>query len=195
MLQRQKDFLFLFLALIGFFTNGCQEVEREKGELIGKGDLEFKVNELDRKTIYDGRRIQLIGYISPKWRQQGNEIALFLSETPDGEDYKKQLAIIKVFEGAFPNRVVLGKTGNVEKVNSRVVKGSDLERVEFDPEKMLIYDNAGTAHKISEKIAVSGTVKYGKKVETGEFAQYESSPGILNYTWSFTDIRIDPATN
>ena len=88
MAQLQKIYLFLFLGLICFFISGCKEVELEKGELIGAGNLEFKVNELDRKTIYDGKRIQLIGYISPMWRQQGGDVILFLSEIPNSEDYK-----------------------------------------------------------------------------------------------------------
>lgn len=192
MARHRKFNSFIFLALICFFIGGCRQVEFEKGEFVGKGDLEFKINELDRKTIFDGRRIQLVGYISPMWRQQGSEIALFLSDIPNSEDSKKQLTFIKVLEGAFPNRVVLGKTGKTEKVGSNMVKGSQMERVEFDSANMLKYDNAGLPHKISEKIAVSGTIKYARKVSTNEIPQYESSPGILSYPWSFNDIRIDP---
>lgn len=194
MKQHQKFSLFLF-ALTCFLVAGCQTVEYEKGELVGKGDLEFKINELDAKAIYDGKRIQLVGYVSPMWRQQGSHIFLFLSDEPNSEDHKKQITFIKVLEGAFPNRVVLGKTGNAEKVGANVVKGSRLERVEFDPENMLVYDNGGTPHKIGEKIAVSGTVKYGRRLDTNELIRYEFPPGVMRYTWSFEDIRIDPAGN
>ena len=192
MTQYRKFSSFTFLLFIGFFINGCQQVEFEKGELVGTGDLEFKIKELDRKTIYDGRRIQLVGYISPMWRQQGNEVILFLSDVPNSEDYKKHLKPIKVLKGKFPNRVDLGETGNVEKVGGNVVKGSKMERVEFDPENMLIYDNAGQSHKISEKIAVSGIVKYQTKIDSNEIYQYEDSSGVTSYGWQFTDIRIDP---
>ena len=62
-------------------------------------------------------------------------------------------------------------------------------------EKMIIYDNNKIPHKISEKIAVSGTVKYSRNVGTNEIVGYESSPGVMLYGWSFVDIRIDPVNN
>ena len=193
MAQHQKIYLFLVLGLLCFFISGCKEVDFEKGELVGAGNLEFKINELDRKTIYDGKRIQLVGYISPMWRQQGSDVSLFLSEMPNSEDHKKQIIYFKVREGAFPNRVRLGETGKTEKISTNMVNDDHpMERVEFDPEKMLIYDNNGIPHKIDEKIAVSGTVKYSRNVNTNEIIAYESSPGVMSYGWSFIDIRIDP---
>ena len=184
MAQRQKTCLFLFLGLICFFVGGCKEVKFEKGELIGAGNLEFKVNELDRKTIYDGKRVQLVGYISPMWRQQGSDVILFLSEIPNSEDHKKQIINFRVREGAFPNRVQLGETGKTEKIVSNMVKDDNpIERVEFDPEKMVIYDDNKIPHKISEKNRRVRDCQIFKKCRHGQ------NRPIRVFTWR-DDLRL-----
>ena len=175
-----------------FCGANCQPINFEKGELHNAGGRYFKIEELDRKTIHDGKRIQLVGYFSDRWSQRGQEVTLILED--ERNNYDSMIFGIKLNEGQRKNEIFLGKTGASEAVGSNQVRGSQMQRDEFIVENMRVYDNDGNPHSINQKFAVSGTVEYHRN-SSGSYSTYQDTVRIATYSWLFKDIRIDVAEN
>ena len=148
----------------------------------------FITQELNRKSDFEGKRIQLIGYFDNHWTQRGREVSLILQQ--ERGNYDSMIYAIKLNEGQRNNEISLGKTGESETVGSNQVRGSRMRREEFVAENMRIYDNEGQPHEITNKFGVSATIEYMKDF-WGKPKAFTDGFGNPHYAFELKDVRID----
>jgi len=76
-----KNIKWILLILVAVvFAVACQPVNLDKGEPLKESSYSFITQELNRKSDFEGKRIQLIGYFDNHWTQRGKEVSLILQQ-------------------------------------------------------------------------------------------------------------------
>ncbi len=172
------------LAAFSAVTTACGG-SGEGERLKGTAPDQIK-NAIQYSTDHDGKRIAVEGYVTFSTAKLENGIArLELSDKP--VEGGEALLSFEIKEGQGKNTIAFGETSNARSGGYRTTV-SDVKM-----ENVRIHDSQGNAHPLTQKIRLSGDIKYIKGMD----GKYTSMPafekGKTQYNFDFRNVRVDVA--
>lgn len=146
---------------------------------------------LHQTTELDNKRVAIEGYVFFDNGQQGEAIAMGpeLRSSPNGGG--EPLARFETKYGAAPNQVNLNA---VPKKMAGLPEAPEI--ITFDPSKATWQDAAGATHPLSQKVRLTGTVRYaGYKRSGAVFEEDTSSPTGKRFHPRLTKVVLDVAAH
>ncbi len=180
-----KNTILLTLIIVSIFL-GASCRDTSTGELIKESSKKYVNETLNYKTDYQNKRIALEGFIYPKETTdiEAGIATLEISTQPkSGGD---NLADVKISLGEGKNEVIMPTQGKGKEVIYKTTQ------YDIDESKLKFVDNEGNQHPITDKVRLSGTVKYVDHFEGG----FSHMPDPMNkgkelYPFVLKDVRLD----
>lgn len=180
-----KHKLILIFALASLlFAVSCKD--NSQGELLKESSRKYVDEALNYKTDYQGKRIAVDGYIflNLTASEENGTIGLQLFAKPKGDGVP--LLDFKVGRGAGKNQVSIPTVGKGK------TAGYKTTEYEVDVDKMKFTDNEGVEHPVTDKVRLSGTVKYVPHMNGGFSHMTDPmNKGKELYPFELEDVRLD----
>lgn len=181
-----KHKIILIAAVAGFLFAAAACKDNSQGELLKESSKKYVKETLDYKTDYEGKRIAVDGYIylNLSATEEGGKVGLQLFARPKGDGVG--LIDFNVGTGAEKNEV------SIPKLDKGRIAGYQTTQYAVDVDKMTFTDNDGSRHPITDKVRLSGTVKYVPQMDGG--FSHMSDPmnkGRELYPFTLEDVRLD----
>lgn len=177
-----KKHLLIFISAISILISSCGG--SGEGELLKSSSADFVKNAIQYNTDYDGKRIAVEGYVTFSTADLEKGFAgVELSDKPieGGET----LLNFEIKEGKGKNNIDFGETSNSRS------QGYKTTVSDVNIENVRIYDSKGNAHPLTQKIRLSGDIKYIKGMD-GKYTSMEAfEKGKTQYNFEFKNVRVD----
>lgn len=178
-MEKQLLILVSAISLLAASCGGSGE-----GELLQSTSAAYVKNAIQYSTDYDGKRIAVEGYVTFSTADLEKGFAeVELSDKPikGGET----LLNFQIKEGKGKNNIDFGETSNSRSQGYKTtVSDVNLDNVR-------IYDSEGNAHPLTQKIRLSGNIKYIKGMD-GKYTSMDAfEKGKTQYNFEFRNVRVD----
>ncbi len=175
----------LFCATATLLLASCGNTS--EGELIKDNTHKGIENALSYSQEYADKRIAMTGYLKfdgGTYELGKQEITMSFDAAPDGSGEHLNSFTIKMGEGK--NEVSFPKGTNAKSA------GYNTTSSEIDVSKIMVTTNSGKAYPLTQKLKVSGTVKYTKDFSTGktmEMPMFNSDK--KGFVYQLENVRFD----
>ena len=165
--------------------------DTSEGELIKDNTREGVTTLLSFSQDKADKRVAMVGYLSfggGTYEVGKNEIRMELMSAPDGADGGELLNSFPVKMGDGKNEVSFPKGSNSKSAGYRTTSS------EIDVAKITVTTADGKNYPLTQKLKVSGTVKYTKDFSTGktmETPMFNSDK--KGFVYELQDVRFDAA--